>query len=201
MAVLMLGFARGVQAQAEGEDTDSGLATATTITNIVVEGVNDLVFGTVVPNSEKSISATDGTVFVDDEDSAPVTGDEQRGVLKITLADGLMFNVQIEIPENLALSGDATETLDADISDYYVVDSFTGQDDDILSDIIPNGDNIDFTQSTADGITTSTNDSPLTVPQGSSEVYVVVGGSVSPGTGVALGTYEGTITLTASITN
>jgi len=201
MAVLVLGLARGAQAQAEGEDTDSGLATATTITNIVVEGVDDLVFGTVVPNSEKTVGAVDGNVSVDSDGSAPITGDEQRGVLKITLAEGLNFNVQIEIPENLALTSNSEETLSADIYDYYIVDSFTGQDDDIFSGIIPNGDNIDFTLSSVNGITTATNDNTLTMPDGSGEVYVVLGGTVFPGTDVALGTYEGTITLTASITN
>ena len=199
MAVLVLGLARGAQAQAEGEDTDTGQATATTITNIVVEGVDDLVFGTVVPNSEKYIMSDDGTV--DAYDNAPVTGDEQRGVLKIILAEGLNFNVQIETPQNLALTSDSEETISTDITDFYVVDSFSGQDANISSDVIFNGDPIEFTANTSNGITTITNDNTLTIPDGSGEVYVVLGGWVSPGTDVALGTYEGTITLTASITN
>ena len=202
---LLVGFSSVTMAQSSDEATIS--ANANVVDDIVVGNeVQDLEFNNILVNSAKFIDAEDGTVDASATGTAGtddgITGGETRGYFSIEIAEGVEVNVELTVPSNL--KDDSNNTLEIDF-DESGIDDETGNLNGLLTEdeptgtesvsAITGGEGDDFTYD--NGEWTLDN---VEMPK-SGKVYLALGGEVSATIDQQSGSYEGDITLTATVAN
>jgi hypothetical protein len=200
---LLVGFSSVTMAQSTDYATIN--ANAKVVGAMAVGTDNqDLEFNNILVNSSKYIDATDGSVDADAATTSGtvdgVTGSESRGYFSISIVGGTSVDLTLEVPSNLVddqnelaigfgrtgfnhdggeLNGIITETLPQATTS---VTAITG------------GEGDDFSLSDGDFVNT------FTMPAAGT-VYLALGGEVNALANQELGTYTGTITLTATVSD
>lgn len=182
MAVMavMMGFAFSLMAASGETDNASITGKATVIQAIDVANITNLEFGTVSPGLAKTIDlenvATGGQVG---------EGTETTGVFSVSAAASSDVSIQFTtLPTALDEDGDGTATLPIGTytAGYHTANPYSGG-----------------TTFTAGDLTQLyTGNFPTNDVSGTNLIYVFLGGTVTPGAAQTPGTYQGSITLTAT---
>jgi len=200
---LLVGFSSVSMAQSTDNATIN--ANAKVVGAMAVGTVKqDLEFNNILVNSSKFISAIDGSVDADEATTSGtvdgVTGSESRGYFSISIVGGTSVDLTLEVPSNLVDDG----------NDLAIGFGRTGFNDDsgelngIITETEPTGTTSVTAITDGGGADFSDNDgdfvNTFTMPAGGT-VYLALGGEVNALANQELGTYTGTITLTATVSD
>ena len=191
-------------AQSEG---GSILINSDVISDLDMEGVQNLSFGTIIENSKKNVSPVDNSSDASGGNVNGVTGTENRGYFVVDGTAGSNVNFEVSFKERL-FTQDGQDNLLFTLEPNGILQLIITETEPTGTDAvspITNGDGLngDFTCQEGSSLfsrTCSSNNS-IALPDAGAIVYVAVGGEVSSRETQTVGTYSEDITLTATIVN
>lgn len=201
---LLVGFSSVANGQSSDDATIS--ANANVVQDMVVgNDTNDIEFNNILRNSGKFINAADGTVDAAAATTSGtvdgVTGGEERGWFDISIVAGTNVNLTLAVPSTLNNGDNGDNTIQFSVgtsgfdnSDLNGLITETKPTGTTAVTAITNGEGTNFTFSSGDW----TLDTAFEMPAGGT-VYLALGGETVAASDQALGSYTGTLTLTATV--
>ena len=201
----------GFSSVAMGQSTDNATinANANVVQAMVVGGeTKDLEFKNILIGSGKFIDAVDGSADAATANSEiigaavnGITGGESRGYFSIEIAEGITVDLSLDEPDELKDDEDNGLFVHFSINGDELNGLLTTTKPEGTTSVtaIPNGESSNFAVFGGGPNQWNMRD-PFTMPAGG-KVYLSLGGTVVALNDQALGTYSGTITLTATVTN
>jgi len=204
--LLVAALITGVNSVAMAQSATATIeASATVISDITVTSGQDIDFGDIIVGTAKFISAFNQSTTL--ENGNGTTGNEQVGWFEISVTEGVNVDLTLDVPVNLTDAGSNTLPISFDSAQFSVFGDLNGlvTADDPSSATNPTAvsgaNGADFTPNNGGTNPTEwTLNTPFTMPTGGT-AYLVLGGQVSAGESQAVASYDGTITLTATITD
>lgn len=199
---LLVGFSSVTMAQSTDNTTINANANVVQAMVVGNEKAN-LEFNNVLVDSWKTVNAITNTAIATGGSVNGVTGGESRGFFSIEIVQGTPIDYSLAVPTNLVGPSEATLPIDFNTAnlggDATTFNGFLTTTDpsgtnDLSGAILTGGAGSDFSSPANSPITLD----DLAMPEGG-KVYLVVGGTVKAGESQALGSYAGTLTLTATV--
>ena len=201
-AALLAGLNSAALAQSDASTTT---ASANVVQNITVGAESQNIdLGDIVAGTGKFISVHDGVVYLKDDEG--ITGGEQRGYFSIETAAGTVIDISIAVPSALE---DGSNTLAVNFdsgvngsSNLYMNGKVTNQapTGTVAIANYSSGTGNHFTYN-SDTSTWDLNNDQLITMDTDGKVYFALGGQVTADENQPAGSYNGSITLTATINN
>ena len=201
-AALLAGLNSAALAQSDASTTT---ASANVVQNITVGAESQNIdLGDIVAGTGKFISVHDGVVYLKDDEG--ITGGEQRGYFSIETAAGTVIDISIAVPSTLE---DGSNTLAVNFdsgvngsSNLYMNGKVTNQapTGTVAIANYSSGTGNHFTYN-SDTSTWDLNNDQLITMDTDGKVYFALGGQVTANENQPAGSYNGSITLTATINN
>ena len=195
-------------AMAQSSDNETISANATVVQGMVVgDDTNNIEFNNILIGSGKFINAADGSVDAAAASTSGsvngITGGEERGWFDISIVAGTDFDFTLAVPSTLSDGNGNSLPFSVGNSPDFLNNSLNG----VLTETKPSGStsvsNFPFFRlfwDFSDGIWTLDTLVDVTMPD-SGKVYLALGGFTLAASDQALGTYSGTIILTATVIN